>query len=297
MAAKVTFEEIVNVLPADFARSLENLFERYMLQIEEVRMRCGFLPTVLVSDSELPFGNRGVSGNDLREVLERATRSSVHTALEQVKNGYVVLKGGHRIGLCGTVSRKDGATVSLRHLSSVSIRFARAVEGQANDLFAKLVDGDGFHNTLILGPPGSGKTTLLRDLIRVLSDKYGYRVGVADERGEIAAMWQGQPQLYVGKYTDILDGAPKAEGMSILLRGMNPQVLAADEITQKEDVAAMIEAAGCGASLLVTAHGSSAADLSRRSVYRAMLSERVFQRMVIVERGGGKRKYRVEVLE
>ena len=290
------FGEILGIMPIEVAKGLKEIFaERFQL-VEEVRLRCGFPPTVLFSEGEYSVKCRDVSCEDLREVLERATGASVHTALEQAKNGYFALKGGHRIGLCGTVVRKDGVTVSLRCLSSISVRIAHTAVGQADEVVGRLFDREKFQNTLIIGSPGSGKTTLLRDVIRVLSDEYAHRVGVVDERGEIAAMWQGRPQFNVGRYTDILVGAPKAEGMMILLRGMNPQVLAVDEITHQNDVSSMIEAIGCGVSLLATAHGCTLSDLSRRPIYRTMLAERVFRRVVIVERRKGQRIYAVEVL-
>lgn len=290
-----SIEEVIAVLPMELAASLQVIAERDLEFVEEIRLRRGFPITVVLPGGERDLDSRVVSVEDLQEVLQRATQRSAHMVLEQVRNGFVALKGGHRIGLCGSVVRKDGATGSLRYLSSLSIRVAKAVKGWADTLVPRLTDGV-FMNTLILGPPGSGKTTLLRDMIRCLSDGYGYRMGVADERGEIAAMWQGEAQLYIGRRTDVLDGVPKAEGMLVLLRGMNPEVLATDEITHKDDVEAMMQANGCGVSLLATAHGRSRSDLEKRPVYRVMLENGVFQRLVLIERNGAVRSYRVEAL-
>ena len=292
---KMPLEEVAAVLPVELAESLKAIPEEDKNVVEELRLRCGFPMAVLLPEGERDLVCPVVSGEHLREVLERATQRSAHMALEQVKNGFVTLKGGHRIGLCGSVVRKDGVSGSLRYLSSLSIRVAKAAEGWADVLVPELVN-NAFMNTLILGPPGSGKTTLLRDAVRVLSDHYGYRVGIADERGEIAAMWQGKTQLYIGRRTDVLDGLPKAEGMLALLRGMNPDVLATDEITRDDDVEAMIQAGGCGVSLLATAHGGSPGDLEKRPVYRALIKEGVFQRLVLLERKGTARSYRVEAL-
>ena len=299
MLNEMPLAAVAEVLPNALADRLSGLGTEERCRVEELRLRRGFPITVLLPDGECPLGGPPVMEQDLREVLERASRASAHTVLEQTKNGFVTLKGGHRIGLCGTVSRRDGEITSLRYLSSLSIRVARAVEGQAPELLPQLTENGAFVSTVILGPPGSGKTTLLRELIRILSDGHGippHRVGVADERGEIAALWQGEAQFHVGRQTDVLDGCPKAEGLSILLRGMNPQVLAADEITHPADVTAMVEAAGCGAALLATAHGGSLSDLKRRPVYRSLLFEGVFRRAILICCEQGRRKTHVEIL-
>lgn len=292
-------EAAAAVLPAELAGALEGLGREEAESAEELRLRRGFPMAAVLPSGERSLGGAPVTEGHLRQVLENASQASVHTVLEQTKRGFVTLRGGHRIGLCGTVSRRDGETTALRYLSSLSIRVARAVTGQAAQVLPELLEGEAFQSTLILGPPGAGKTTLLRDLIRALSDGDGApprRVGVADERGEIAALWQGEAQLYVGRRTDVLDGCPKAEGLAILLRGMNPQVLAADEITDPADVAAMAGAAGCGAALLATAHGGGVEDLRRRPVYRSLLEEGVFRRAVLLGRAGGRRTLRVEAL-
>ena len=299
MMSGIPLAEVAAVLPVPLAKRLDGLRENEWQCVEELRLRRGYPMSVLLTDGERPVGGGAITERDLRDVLEAASRASVHTVLDQVKRGFLTLRGGHRIGLCGTVNHHDGEIRSLRYLSSLSIRVARAVEGQANGLIPQIVEHGQFQNTLILGAPGSGKTTLLRELIRILSDGHGtrpFRVGVADERGEIAALWQGEPQFRVGRRTDILDGCPKSEALLMLLRGMNPQILAVDEITHPNDITALLEAAGCGAGLLATAHGESLSDLKRRPVYRAMLQEGIFQRAVLLFREGGQRATRVEVL-
>lgn len=299
MILGIPLAEAAAVLPPTLAKRLDGLSESECRSVEELRLRRGYPLSVLLSEGERPVGGGAITEQDLRNVLEAASRASVHTVLEQTRHGFITLRGGHRIGLCGTVNRSEGEIRSLRYLSSLSIRVARAVEGQANELIPQIVENERFCSTLILGVPGSGKTTLLRELIRILSDGHGttpFRVGVVDERGEIAALWQGEPQFRVGRRTDILDGCSKAEGLLMLLRGMNPQILAVDEVTHPDDVAALLEAAGCGAGLLATAHGGSLSDLKRRPVYRTMLQEGIFHRIVVLSCERGRRVTRVEVL-
>ena len=283
------------VLPCELRRALDRLDPSWSEQTEELRLRHGFPMSVTVGSRELETDSCPVTEEHLRAVLELSTQASAQTVLEQVRSGFVTLKGGHRIGLCGTVARRGEEIAAMRYLTSLAIRVARPIEGLARPLIPELTADGVFQSTLILAPPGVGKTTLLRDMIRTLSDS-GLRVGVADERGEIAALWQGKPQFNVGRHTDVLDGCKKADGLSILLRGMNPQVLAADEITDSSDVQVMIEACGCGVSLLATAHGGSREDLEQRPVYRALLEHGVFCRVVILKRQGNHRSMDVEVL-
>lgn len=291
--------EITAFLPTWITGGLAEQKADIRSSAEEVRLRRNQRPTVLYRGNELPLSNQVIQETDLREVLERASHASAHTVLEQVRHGFVTVKGGHRIGLGGTVHYQDGVVTTLRYLSSLSIRIARAFEGQADKVLPELLEHGKFQNTLIIGAPGAGKTTLLRALIQKLSDGDGIspnRVGIVDERGEIAALWRGEPQFSIGRQTDVIDGCPKAEGMMILIRGMSPQVLAVDEITKASDVSAMIDAVGCGVSLLATAHGETIADLSRRPVYRMLMSESVFRKVVFLTSMGGERRTKVEVL-
>lgn len=299
MDERKPWEQAAAVLPGSLRNGLRALGENRLERLEELRLRRGFPMTALLPQGEAETDTPPVGEDELRQVLENATQSSAHTALDKVCRGFVTLRGGHRVGLCGTVVKKDGRIITLRELSSLSIRVARPVEGLARPLLPDLMEGGRFLSTLILAPPGAGKTTLLRDLVRALSDGEGgapLRVAVADERGEIAALWRGEPQLYVGRHTDVLDGCAKAEGLSILIRGMNPQAAAVDEVSGPEDVRAVVEAAGCGVAVAATAHARGLEELRRRPVFRELLDSGVFRRLAVVERRGGARFVRMEAL-
>ena len=212
---------------------------------------------ILVSD-ELPRAL--VTQSDLEQLCDMVTGYSRYAVSETLSKGYLIGRGGFRIGVCGTAV--------LRDISSVTVRISRQVRGLAEPLLRELWEPEGFPSTLLLAPPGVGKTTLLRDMICALSDgdeqRPACRVGIVDERGELAAMYRGVPQLEVGAHTDVLDGCPKALGITMLLRSANPQVIAVDEITAEEDLRAMLSAAHCGVALLATIHAANVEELQAK---------------------------------
>ena len=296
------FRQAAALLPGDRRRQLERLAPDIQNSAEEIRLRMGQPLSLVLPGGEQPVPGcpEPVTSADLAAVLEIATQASVHTVLAQLKNGFLTVRGGHRIGVCGTVVVQGGEVTNLRQISSLAIRIAREVRGTARTVLPQLLDRGRLSSTLILSPPGGGKTTLLRDLVRMISAGEGIaplRVGVADERGEICAICQGRPQMDVGPRTDVVDGCPKEAGLIMLLRGMNPQVLAADEITAPGDVAALETAANCGVVLLATAHGRDLDDLCTRPLDQRLLRLGLFRRAVCVTGTGEERRYQVLPLE
>lgn len=284
------YDEAVRLLPARTAAALGKDFEN----TEEFRLRTGCMPTALICGREVPISDCPVSCGDIACVLEKATRASVHTVQRDMARGFISCGFGLRLGVCGTGIMSGSAVTGLREISSVSIRIPhelRSCGGEAAEKLYRSCD-----NTLIISPPGGGKTTMLRECIRYLSAS-GIRVSVADERGELAAMYRGRPQFDIGPSSDVMSDIPKAEAAMMLLRAMNPQLIVMDEISSPDDCSAITAAAGCGVRVIASAHAASTAELKSRTVYRRLIDRGIFTAAVIIECSGGVRSYTWEALQ
>lgn len=232
---------------------------------------------------------------DTHRLLDLISNHSLYTLEEELRKGFITLPGGHRVGLAGRTVLGGGRVEHLRDINSFNIRIARAVPGVADRILPYLLDTKTKRvlHTLIISPPQQGKTTLLRDLARQLSQGWqsrkggvpmGMKVGIIDERSEIAGSYKGLPGFDVGPRTDVLDGCPKAEGMMMMIRSMSPDVLIVDEIGRPEDADAVREALYAGISVIASVHGRDLAEVAARPGLASVTTQQIFQMYVQLER-------------
>lgn len=260
------WKELLAILPHAFRQEVDNIGKQ---NLQEIRLRLD-KPTELVLHNRRLLLQRVACREDIQFVVNNACRYSPWTS-ESATEGYITAIGGHRIGLCGDVTMKNGEIIGFRSIHSLNIRVARDITG----ICGELAGCKG--SILILGRPGSGKTTLLRDLIRCRAAREN--ISVVDSRGEI---FPENIPFISGQRTDILWGIPKPKGIEMVIRSMSPETVAVDEITAKEDCDALVQAGWCGVKLLATVHGADKQDLLRRAVYRPLVECKLFDTLVIM---------------
>lgn len=295
--------DIIRVLPDSIASPIKALHKNKLIEIEEIRLRIDKPLIVSIKGRDF-YINKGeltsvnlkdnfiTSKKDIEKTLQLMTNFSIYAVEEDIKQGFITLKGGHRVGVVGKVVIENRKIRTIKNLSGMNIRIAKEVKNCSMNLINKLYQGDIKH-TLIISPPGCGKTTLLRDIVRNLSNGNpehnlkGFKVSVVDERSEIAGCFMGVPQRDVGIRTDILDGCPKAEGMIMLLRSMSPEIIAVDEIGSLEDASSVEDAINSGVKVIATVHGKSIEEVKKRVGIKNLLDKNAFEKVVLLSRKEG----------
>lgn len=271
-------------LPKEIQEEIQGLPKSVVTEIEEIRLKTGS-PLVIFSGGKeyqlLRRKNQPIDSIEINDIFHSIVNHSVYAYQEELSKGYITIDGGNRVGVCGRAILEGGIIKGIKDISSLNIRRSREIIGISDRIMPYLMNAEGrLLHTLIVSPPKCGKTTLLRDMIRNLS-KFGLRVGVCDERSEIAGSFHGSPSFDIGSRTDVLDGCPKEEGMVMLIRAMSPDVIATDEIGKKEDIYGIETALCAGVSLLTTIHGNDYEDVLSSGI-GDLVANHIFQRFIFL---------------
>lgn len=298
-------KHILPVLSKRVASAIEGALIYGLEPLEEIRLRAD-KPLILQNyyrewfigaDGLLSSKSSGsflISQEDIRLSLEMMSENSVYAYQDEIRNGYITIRGGHRVGLSGRVILEGGAVRNIKDISGLNIRLSNQIPGCASKILPFIFrNSSDIYNTLIISPPQCGKTTILRDIARTLSNgasDYGFKgvkVGIIDERSELAACMKGIPQNDVGIRTDVLDGCPKNIGMPMMIRSMSPAVIITDEIGNDGDREAVQCVLNAGVRIVTTAHGYNISELKSRREVLKLIEDRVFERYVVLDNRNG----------
>lgn len=290
-------EEIIRMFPDRLRRILEAA-DWNPDQLQEIRLRTGKPLLFMLAGREYFLSPAGMAsrkpeyayltdGEDIRRTMEYLGQYSLYAYEEELRQGFLTVQGGHRVGVSGKIILENNRVKGISHISGINIRFSHQIMGCADQVMPFVVSRGRVCHTLLISPPRCGKTTLLRDLIRQISNGSPYfpgcTVGVVDERSELGGSYLGVPQNDLGIRTDVLDGCPKAEGMMMLIRSMSPAVVAVDELGDYEDIHAIEMTLHSGCKLLATVHGSSLEDLQKKPLLERLMKESTFERYILLK--------------
>lgn len=274
--------EIENLLPKKYLEAYR--LAEHKQTIEEIRLRVNGPIMFYGKSGEIYTGeNILVKKEDIEEAMEYIFGYSMYAYENQIKEGFVTIRGGHRVGVAGKIVMDGENIKNITNISSINIRISHEVYG-AGEKLAPYIFEKKISNVLIISPPMAGKTTLLRDLIRIGSDTYKLKISVIDERGELGAVYMGEPCNNIGIRSDVFDNAPKDRGIMMSIRAMSPQIIAVDEIGQAADVKALLEAFNCGVKVFATIHGTGLEDISKRDRFSHIIKEGYFDRLIILSK-------------
>ena len=291
-------DEIINSLSLNLREKIRNIKGE---NIEEIRLRIN-KPLIINGNQRDYFYNEKnknldmnmnnayvVTKEDIEQTFQIICKYSIHSFMDDIKKGFITLRGGHRVGIVGKAIVEEGKVENIKHISSLNIRISKEVKNCSDKVMNHIIKSPTtINNTIIISPPQCGKTTLLRDIVRNLSngsDKFnfkGVKVALIDERNEIAGSYLGIPQMDVGIRTDIIETCPKDMGIIMVLRSMSPNVIVTDEIGTEKDIKALYTALNGGVGLITTVHGDSIEDIRNRKELENLLDEELFKRVILL---------------
>ena len=281
---------------------MDAVYKLPLNNLNEIRLRVGARILVYVAGKYYYLSSSGLSSDEgqalkcdkilLDEIISRATEHSLYAVNYQLKQGFLTLNDGIRIGLSGEIVQENGKVKTIKNISSINIRVPHQIRNCSLDAFKYIVN-DKFNNTLIISPPGCGKTTMIRDIIyQLYKHRYCYNVLICDERYELCGMSNGQPTMNLGEYYDVISGGNKLYTFENGVRSMRPDIIVTDEIANFEDIEALEYLSACGVGIIASAHSENIETLKQKPHFARLIEKKVFSRYIVLDNSKGPGTYK-----
>ena len=262
--------------------------------VNEIRMRADKPIVIAISGEKYFLSENGLTKRlneaiysnktTIEDIIFRASECSIYSVNEQIKKGFIMTKGGIRIGIAGNLIEEKGVIKTMTNFSSINIRIPHEIKNCSLKAFNSIYYNETIQNSLIIAPPGGGKTTFLRDFICQLSERrLAYNVLVLDQRGELDT---GKPNS-LGNFTDIISFSRKIIGFENGIRALSPDIIVTDELSEKDDVDAIMYAVNCGVKIIASIHASGIDDFANKENAKRLIQEQVFKRYVVLSNREG----------
>lgn len=275
-------------LPSRWCDAILGLDAEILTRVEEIRFRVDVAVRLYTDRDSLVLQHRGqdmvTDAAELRRILQVLVDHSLYARVDELRQGFITLPGGHRVGVAGRAVRQGSEIITQTDIQGLNMRRARQISGLAEPVVRTLrARGVMGNSWLLAAPPRAGKTTLLRDLARWFSEA-GQRVTLVDERFELAGLWSGSHGLQLGPHTDVLSGWDKVQGVLTAVRSLGPDLIVVDELGGTHDEEALIQARSSGVDLLASVHGSWTESTVVGSRVRKLWDSGIFDAVVFLGR-------------
>lgn len=259
--------EIKKYIPSSIRYAINSMPEKIWGILNEINFITGQEITLKTGNKRVYLTKSGISNNkrdaiivsknDVLKTFELITESSLYAYNRFVRDGFLTLKGGHRVGIVGNCVCEDNKITNVNSINSLCFRIAHDIHGINNLVFDEIYDGVSLKSCIIVSPPGCGKTTLLRDIAFQLSNTNKIiKCVIIDERYEIAACYEGEASLNVGHVTGVISGCKKDIAIPVVVRSMSPDVILVDELASQTDINSVKYALASGCAVIATTHGT-----------------------------------------
>lgn len=286
-----TLNDFLYIFPDNLRNAMSGIINKHVFSyksMSEIRLRINQSPFIILNDKrEIIIDNIIVNKEMINNIITTATRYSLYAYQDTIRQGFISLKGGHRLGVLGQAVMNNGIMTGQKNISYINLRISHEYHGCSNSIMQFI---DNKSNVLLIAPPGCGKTTMLRDIVRNFS--YGSKchpakVVVIDERGEIAACVDGVPQNDIGPRTDVCDMGNKKNAVFAALRSMSPDIIVMDEIGGKDDVEAVKKAVYAGVKVIASVHSNDLKECMKRNDLIDLINGAGFEKVIVLSNRTG----------